>query len=145
VASSSPRATIVTSKAMRFVFGGAAVLVIATMALAQGIRLITTLPADVMTIDTYYGQPVYDAANQRIGRLDDLLLDKDGQILVAMISVGDFLGLKRKDVAVPFAALQVLAKENKPHVVLDTDRRALREARRFAYNRAARRWEPDDE
>jgi hypothetical protein len=129
----------------RLVFGAALALVIGTIALAQGVRLIITLPADVMTIDTYYRQPVYDSANQRIGQVDDLLLDKDGQILVAMISVGDFLGLKRKDIAVPFPALQVLEREHKPYLVLDIDRRALREARGFKYNRAARRWERQEE
>jgi hypothetical protein len=62
-----------------------------------------------------------------------------------MISVGSSLAQRRKDVAVPFSALQVLEKKHKPHLVLDTTKRALQEARGFKYNRAAKRWEREAE
>jgi hypothetical protein len=62
-----------------------------------------------------------------------------------MITVGGFLGLPSKHVAVPFTALQLVPKERKPLIVLDLDKRALREARGFLYNPSARRWERADD
>jgi hypothetical protein len=122
-------------------------LVLATGALAwaQAVRPISTLPADLVTIDIYYRQAVHDSSHTRIGKVDDLLLDQDGRILVAMVSVGSFLELKRKHVAVPFSALQVREWEHEPYLLLDTDRRALNEAQSFSYNQAAKRWERQDE
>jgi sporulation protein YlmC with PRC-barrel domain len=111
----------------------------------DGVRLLTTLSPDLVSVTTYYDQNVYDSADQKIGKVDDLLLDKDGQILVAMISVGEFLSLKRKSVAIPFPLLQVLEREHKPYLVLDADKRALREARAFKYDRTSRRWQREEE
>jgi sporulation protein YlmC with PRC-barrel domain len=52
------------------------------------------------------GVAVYDKENKSIGKIDDLLLDHDGKIQAVVIGVGGFLGMGKKDVAVPFSALQ---------------------------------------
>ena len=104
-------------------------------------RLLSLLPPDTNSVTDYYDQPVYDSTDQKIGTIVDLLIDKDGQVRAAMITVGGFLGLPSKHVSTPFMALQVIPKERKPHIVLDIDKRALREARGFIYNLSARRWE----
>jgi sporulation protein YlmC with PRC-barrel domain len=48
------------------------------------------------------GLNVYNDNNESIGSIDDLLTDKSGNIKVAVISVGGFLGVGSHLVAVPF-------------------------------------------
>lgn len=50
---------------------------------------------------TYIGQPVYNARNESIGEVRDLVLDSRGGIVAAVVGVGGFLGVAEKDVAVP--------------------------------------------
>lgn len=114
------------------------------MATQTGV-LLSLLPPDAKSVTDYYDRPVYDSADQKIGTIVDLLIDRDGQTRAAVIAVGGFLGLPSKHVAVPFTALQVVRKERKPHVVLDVDKRVLREARGFLYNLSAQRWERAEE
>ena len=83
----------------------------------------------------YYRQNVYDPADQEIGEIVDLPIEKEGQVPAAMISVGGFLALTKKIVAIPFTALQVTLKERRRYVVLDIDKQALRSAPGFEFNR----------
>jgi hypothetical protein len=122
----------------------AALIVSTTTAAAQppdAAPVLRILPADTTTITTYYKQNVYDSSDQRIGSIVDLLVDKDGHTQAAMVSVGSFLSLERKVVAVPFQALQPRTKDRKPYLVVDASKRALRDAPEFRYNRTARAWE----
>jgi len=48
------------------------------------------------------GLNVYNAQNENVGSINDLLMDKSGSIKAAVISVGGFLGMGARLVAVPF-------------------------------------------
>lgn len=48
------------------------------------------------------GLNVYNAQNENVGSINDLLMDKNGSIKAAVISVGGFLGMGAHLVAVPF-------------------------------------------
>jgi sporulation protein YlmC with PRC-barrel domain len=48
------------------------------------------------------GLSVYNAKNENVGSIGDLLTDKSGSIKAAVISVGGFLGVGSRLVAVPF-------------------------------------------
>jgi hypothetical protein len=122
-----------------------ALFFITSAATQTGARLLNLLPADTSSVTDYYDQPVYDSTDQKIGTIVDLLIDRDGHIQAAMIGVGGFLGLPSKHVAVPFGALRLIPKERKPHLVLDVDKQALREARGFFYDLSARRWQRADD
>jgi sporulation protein YlmC with PRC-barrel domain len=52
------------------------------------------------------GVGVYGSDDKQIGKIDDLLLDKNGSAQAIVIGVGGFLGFGKKDVAVPFSAMQ---------------------------------------
>jgi sporulation protein YlmC with PRC-barrel domain len=112
---------------------------------AEAARPLGTLPAEAATITDYYRQNVYDPADQEIGEIVDLVIEKEGQVPTTMISVGSFLALTKKIVAIPFSALQVTLKEHKPYLVLDIDKRALRNAPGFEFNRSERRWQRVEE
>jgi sporulation protein YlmC with PRC-barrel domain len=48
------------------------------------------------------GLNVYNEKNENVGSINDLLTDKSGSIKAAVISVGGFLGMGARLVAVPF-------------------------------------------
>ena len=52
------------------------------------------------TIAIYYKENVYDPADQKIGQILDLVIKKDGAVPAAIVSVGGFLGLASKYVAI---------------------------------------------
>jgi hypothetical protein len=122
-----------------------AALLLVTAATAQvpeEVRPLASLPPDATTIANYYRQNVYDPADQKLGEIVDLPILKDGHVPAAIIAVGSFLGLAEKEVAVPFAALQLIPQSGKPRIVLDMSRKTLQTARGFQYNRATMQWEP---
>src|ERR1700712_4109703 len=50
------------------------------------------------------GVSVYDSNNKSVGKIDDLLLDHDGSVKAVVIGIGGFLGIGKKDVALPSSA-----------------------------------------
>ena len=107
--------------------------------------LLRTVPADANTVADFYRQSVYNQANDRIGRVEDLLVDKDGMTRVAILSVGGFLGLASKYVAVPFTALQLQLRERQPYLILEVSQTALRRAPAFKWDSSIRQWVPAQE
>src|SRR3954447_3620639 len=52
------------------------------------------------------GVNIYGADHQKIGDVNDVLVDHTGKAEAVVIGVGGFLGIGEKDVAVPFSAIQ---------------------------------------
>ncbi|MGL9622038.1 PRC-barrel domain-containing protein [Bradyrhizobium sp. U531] len=52
------------------------------------------------------GLKIYNDANENIGTINDLLMDKNGDIKIAVIGVGGFLGMGEHLVAVPYEKLK---------------------------------------
>lgn len=52
------------------------------------------------------GIKVYNDANENIGSINDLLMDKSGNVKIAVIGVGGFLGMGEHLVAVPYDKLK---------------------------------------
>ncbi|SIR07611.1 Sporulation protein YlmC, PRC-barrel domain family [Rhizobium sp. RU20A] len=68
---------------------------------------LTEQSMDQIASSTYIGQSVYNAADESIGEINDLIFKKDGAVEAAVIGVGGFLGIGEKNVAVPFEAVTV--------------------------------------
>ena len=56
---------------------------------------------------TLIGTTVYNDQKQTIGTISDLLVDKESKVAKAVLSVGGFLGVGSRLVAVPFADLHI--------------------------------------
>ena len=67
---------------------------------------------------------VYNAQNEKVGDIKELMLDKNGKITGVAIGVGGFLGMGERDVAVKFDQLKW---SNEP--VKSTDTKAETKAR----------------
>jgi sporulation protein YlmC with PRC-barrel domain len=80
--------------------------------------------------------PVYNEQNQRIGRIDDMIVAPDGTLSVAVIDVGGFLGVGRHHVAIPMDQFSQLS----PRIVLPgATKQALKDVPQFAYAKQSRR------
>jgi hypothetical protein len=53
------------------------------------------------------GSSVVNDANETIGSIDDLIVSQDGKDTFAIVTVGGFLGMGSKLVAVPYSSLQL--------------------------------------
>ncbi|HEY9455351.1 MAG TPA: PRC-barrel domain-containing protein [Bradyrhizobium sp.] len=52
------------------------------------------------------GLDVYNEANEKLGDVNELILDKDGKVAAVVIGVGGFLGMGEHDIAVPMDKLK---------------------------------------
>src|SRR6185437_5346698 len=57
------------------------------------------------------GLNVNDPQNNKIGDIDQLLVDRNGTIEGVVIAVGGFLGMDKKDVALPFKSLRWVSQQ----------------------------------
>jgi len=103
---------------------------------------ISSLPSGVLPISDYYNQSVYDAKDNKIGDINDLLLDKEGKVGAVILGVGGFLGAGEKNVAVPFNALKLTEKNGKRYLVMDTTKEALNSAPGYTFDRTKKEWLP---
>lgn len=67
--------------------------------------------ADQMRADELIGASVKNPKDEDVGTVDDLIFDKDGKIVGAVVSVGGFLGMGAKSVGVDWDQLQVRSSD----------------------------------
>ena len=71
-----------------------------------------------MAASALIGTKVRNANKESIGKIDEIYLDKDAKVTVVVISVGGFLGVGSKDVAVKWSDLTIAQDDTS--VVLTT-------------------------
>lgn len=79
-------------------------------------------------VSDIYSANVYNNADEKIGDINDLVIDSDGIIMKAVIGVGGFLGAGQKDVAVPFNELKVTSRDGKEWLMLNRTKDDLKTA-----------------
>jgi sporulation protein YlmC with PRC-barrel domain len=120
---------------------GVVIAVLAAPALADTTTM-SVVPGHSMTVTNWYKQNVYDPGDNKIGDVKDVLVSQDGNVTALIISVGGFLGIGEKDVAVPFSSVKQKMKDGKPYLMLDTTKDALKAAPGFAYDSKSMMWAP---
>ena len=55
------------------------------------------------------GSDVYNDKNEKVGKIDDLILAPDGKLTVAVVNVGGFLGIANHRVAIPVEQFKTIA------------------------------------
>jgi sporulation protein YlmC with PRC-barrel domain len=81
-----------------------------------------------MLVTDFFGTPVTGKDGQPLGKLSNLVFGQDGRIELAVISIGGFLGIGEKEVAVPFEALKSGTVDNKQVFILDATNDELKAA-----------------
>jgi sporulation protein YlmC with PRC-barrel domain len=94
------------------------------------------------TVTNFYKHNVYDPSDNKIGDVDDVLIDTEGHVTAMIIAVGGCLGVGEKDVAVPFSSIRASEKNDKWYLVLNTTKDALKSAPGFTYDKTKTAWIP---
>ena len=127
---------------MKPIYALAAMAALATPAFAAA--TMSSLPSDSWTITNYYKQNVYDKAQNTVGKIDDVLMDKSGKITALMVGVGGFLGVGEKDVALPFSAVHSEKKDNKWYLTVDETKDSLKNAKGYKYDSSTTTWSAEN-
>jgi hypothetical protein len=72
------------------------------------------------------GIQVRTKTEETMGRIVDLLADRDGNVVAAVIEFGGFLGIGTRRIAIDWASLKIESKDKSPVAVLDATRDELR-------------------
>src|SRR5437016_11834167 len=89
---------------------------------------------DQMRASKLIGSAVYDPADQKIGTVDELVLNPDGKVADVVIGVGGFLGAGEKRVSVPMAELK---RGKNDHFVLAATKDSLKQMATFELKTAS--------
>jgi sporulation protein YlmC with PRC-barrel domain len=101
-------------------------------------------PSSAFTVTNYYKQDIYDKNNNKVGKIDDVLIGKDGRIESLIVGVGGFLGVGEKDVSVPFRSVNMTKKDNKWYLTMDANKDRLKAAPGLKYDSNATTWVSDN-
>lgn len=96
----------------------------AAQAPASGSGYLTEQAEGQISANTYIGQPVYNAVDESIGEINDVIFTMDGSVEAAVIGVGGFLGIGEKNVAVPLDTITVTEVPNSADLKLTTQETA---------------------
>ena len=85
------------------------------------------IQSDQFRASKMIGSTVYDVQNRDIGKVEDLIVDRDGRVSSAVVDVGTFLGMGGKYVAVPLANI----KTDNNRLTLDMTKEQLKQAQAY--------------
>jgi hypothetical protein len=126
---------------MKRTLSAAAIILIGATSFA-GAQALMSSPPPGKTVTKYYKQSVYDPAKNKIGTVDDVILNDGGQATGFIIGVGGFLGAGEKDVAVSFTAVHAEMKDGAWYLTLDTSKDALKSAQGLTFDNEKAAWIP---
>lgn len=82
---------------------------------------------DQMRASKIIGATVYDRQNQKLGDVQDLVLDKSGRVAAVVVSVGSVIGVGGKNVAVKMSDI----KTDHNRLTLDRTKQQLQQAANY--------------
>jgi sporulation protein YlmC with PRC-barrel domain len=77
------------------------------------------------------GAAVFDAQNQNIGEIKDIVLGKDGRVAAVILHVGATLGVGGRYVAVGINDLKIAIRDAKPRFTVDMSKDQLKTAQTY--------------
>jgi sporulation protein YlmC with PRC-barrel domain len=105
----------------------------APMKSAAATSTATHQDANMVRASEFIGETVYNGKGEKVGAVDDLILHRSDKVLYAVVSVGGFLGIGDKLVAVPFDQLKTGTKEVDGLIVYDITKEKLKAQPEFHY------------
>jgi sporulation protein YlmC with PRC-barrel domain len=105
-------------------------------------EVLTVIPSNATTVTNYYKQNVYDPSESKIGEIVDVLVSNRGTVDAFIVSVGGFLGIDSKDVAIPFTAVHATERNGKWWLTMNATKEAIKAAPGYKYDKAKANWIP---
>ena len=125
------------------IISAVAITALLTSTAAFSAETMSSVPSSSKTVTDWYKQDVYDPSNNKIGKIDDVLISDTGQVNALVIGVGGFLGAGEKDVAVPFSAVKWTTKDKKNYLTMNATKDELKSAQGLKYDSDKTAWVPD--
>jgi PRC-barrel domain len=100
-------------------------------------KFVASQKPDQFLATKFKGTDVVGSDNQKVGDVSDILFDKEGKIEAFVVSVGGFLGIGAKDVALAPSAFQFMpgdpnsATDKSPKLKISMDKEQLKQAANF--------------
>src|SRR3712207_7517143 len=85
--------------------GGSSAGSAASSSAASG-QFLNQMQPDQWRASKLVGVNIYGQNNEKIGDVNEVLIDRKGNADAVVIGVGGFLGIGEKDVAIPFSAIE---------------------------------------
>lgn len=82
--------------------------------------------AEAKDVHSWIGKEVRNPEGEELGKVEDFVRDKNGEVSLVIISHGGFFGIGGENVAVPYSAFSFDRGDN--HVVLDATKEELANA-----------------
>ena len=83
--------------------------------------------AKILSANDFIGKTVYSRADEKVGKVDDLILSENG-VQAVVLGVGGFLGMGTKDVAVMLSSIEIAKDGTATKLVVDASKDQLKEA-----------------
>ena len=83
---------------------------------------------DPLTVQAVLGREVRSVADENMGRIVDIIVDRSGQVRAAVIDFGGFLGVGNRRIAVDWSILRFGSGEKSDRVVVDLVRAQVKAA-----------------
>jgi hypothetical protein len=83
---------------------------------------------DPLTVQSVLGREVRSAADENMGRIVDIIVERSGQVRAAVIDFGGFLGVGSRKIAVDWNILRFGAGEKSDRAVVDLTRAQVKAA-----------------
>jgi hypothetical protein len=88
-------------------------------------------------LESVLGREVRTRVEEDVGRVVDLLADRQGRVQAAVIEFGGFLGIGTRKIAVEWSALSFVIDGKQPVVIVEMTRDQLRVAPEYKPNEPA--------
>jgi sporulation protein YlmC with PRC-barrel domain len=87
---------------------------------------------DMVLVSSLFNTSVYGTDNSAIGEIEDIIIKSDGKIEGIVVSVGGFLGIGEKNVALKLDRVKVMPEaDGKARITVIATKEELREAPEF--------------
>jgi PRC-barrel domain len=88
-------------------------------------------------LESVLGREIRTRVEEDVGRVIDLLADRNGQVRAAVIEFGGFMGIGTRKIAVEWSALRFEGEGKQPAILLEMTRDQLRRAPEYKPNEPA--------
>ena len=79
------------------------------------------------------GKVVYNEKNEKIGKIDDLIITPDSAVSFVIVGAGGFVGVGRHDVAIP---IQQIKQQDGKFILAGATKDAIKSMPKFEYARS---------
>lgn len=98
---------------------------------AGSAQFVTAQSGDQWLATNFTGTDVIGAKDEKIGDVTDILFDREGKVVAYVVSVGGFLGIGSKHVALAPSSFQVTQDNNEVKLRLSMTKEQLNQAQAF--------------